>query len=82
MAKRTVNLAAAVELATRGHGPKVPAAASTKGGGREGLVGVMLHVDPELRRRLRHLALDEDTTLQALGVEALEDLLASRRRGA
>lgn len=77
MAKPTVNLAAAVELATRGL--KAKGAASTKGGGREGLVGVMLHVDPGLRRRLRQLALNEDTTLQALGVEALEALLASRR---
>ena len=57
----------------------VPPASSHKGTSREGLVAFMVHVDPELRRRLRHLAVDEDKTLQALGVEALEALLAKRQ---
>ena len=38
----------------------------------------LVHIDPELSRRLEHLAVDEDKTLQQLGVEALEMLLASR----
>jgi len=41
---------------------------------------VLIHVSPELSRRLRQLALDEDTTLQALGLEAFERLLESRGR--
>ena len=65
MAKPKVDLARAVALATA-QGKGVPGSASRKGAGREGLVRVVVHVDPELRRRLRHLALDEDTTLQAL----------------
>ena len=36
----------------------------------KGKRGVLIHVSPELSRRLRQLALDEDTTLQALGLEA------------
>ena len=40
--------------------------------------GMLIHIDPELSRRLKHLSVDEDKTLQQLGVEALERLLASR----
>ena len=47
---------------------------------RQGKRGVLIHVSPELSRRLRQLALDEDTTLQALGLEALERLLEIRGR--
>ena len=45
---------------------------------RVGKKGMLVHIDPELPRRLKHLAVDEDKTLQQLGVEALEVLLASR----
>ena len=45
---------------------------------RVGKKGMLIHIDPTLSRRLKHLAVDEDKTLQQLGVEALEMLLASR----
>ena len=47
---------------------------------RIGKKGMLLYIDPALSRRLKHLALDEDKTLQQLGVEALEMLLASRSK--
>ena len=74
--KRKSSLADAVHGASRltpGRGreirPRVERAATK---------GVLLRVPVELHRELRLLALDEDTSLQALGVEALEVLLASR----
>ncbi len=45
---------------------------------RVGKKGMLIHIDPALSRRLKHLAIDEDKTLQQLGVEALEMLIASR----
>ena len=42
--------------------------------------GVLIQVPIETWRELRHLAVDEDRSLQALGIEALEALLASRSR--
>ena len=77
MAKPKVDLAAAVALAT-GQGKGVPAPAPRKAAAREGVVGIVLKVDAELHVRLRRLALDERTSLQALGVEALAALLAAR----
>ena len=47
---------------------------------RVGKKGMLLYIDPALSRRLKHLALDEDKTLQQLGVEALKMLLASRSK--
>jgi hypothetical protein len=41
---------------------------------------LLIRVNADGLRALRQLALDEDTTLQALAVEALNDLL--KRRGA
>ena len=46
---------------------------------RQGRKGVLIHVTPEMSKALRQLALDEDTSLQALGVEAFERLLEGRR---
>ena len=40
--------------------------------------GLLLRLDPAMHRRLRLLAVQEDTTVQQLGVEALEMLLQSR----
>ena len=40
---------------------------------------LILRLPAELHRDLRQLALDTDTSLQALGVEGLERLLAERR---
>ena len=45
---------------------------------RVGKKGMLLYIDQALSRRLKHLAVDEGKTLQQLGVEALELLLASR----
>ena len=42
--------------------------------------GVLLRLQPKLHRQLRQLSLDEDTGLQALGVEALERILKERQR--
>ena len=47
---------------------------------RVGKKGMLIYIDPALSRRLKHLAVDEDKTLEQLGVEALEMLLASRSR--
>ena len=43
--------------------------------GTERLRAVMIRVDREGPRLLRQLALDEDRTLQSLGIEAFNDLL-------
>ena len=45
---------------------------------RAGKTGIVVYVAPELARALRHLAVDEGSSLQALGVEALEALLKRR----
>ena len=47
---------------------------------RVGKKGLLIHIDPALSKRLKHLAVDEDKTLQQLGVEAVEMLVASRSR--
>ncbi len=44
--------------------------------GRVGKVSVTGHFAPEVRRQLRRLAADADTTIQALLGEALNDLFA------
>ena len=49
---------------------------------REGKKGVLIYVLPEMSQQLRQLALDEDSTVQALGHEALDSLLVQRGRGA
>ena len=41
--------------------------------------GLLVRLNPDGLRALRQLALDEDTTLQALAIEALNDLLKKRR---
>lgn len=38
---------------------------------RQGKKGVLLHVDPGIAKRLKLLAVEHDTTIEALGVEAL-----------
>lgn len=58
---------------------RTPATAS-KRPSRVGKKGMLIHIDPALSRSLKHLAVDEDKTLQQLGVEALEMLIASRSR--
>jgi hypothetical protein len=44
---------------------------STKPPSRRGKKGVLFHVDPEIAKRLKLLAVEQDTTIEALGVEAL-----------
>ena len=66
------NLGTALELAKH----STPAAAMRAS--RVGKKGMLLYIDPALSRRLKHLAVDEGKTLQQLGGEALELLLASR----
>ena len=50
-----------------------------RGESRQGKKGILIHVEPELRRELRRIAVNEDTTLQALGVEALTRLIEERQ---
>ena len=38
---------------------------------RQGKKGVLLHVDPEIAKRLKLLSVEQDTTIEALGTEAL-----------
>lgn len=42
--------------------------------------GVILRLPAEMHRELRQLAINEETSLQALGMEALQQLLKQRRR--
>ena len=42
---------------------------------RAGKRGVLIHVEPETLKRLKRLGLEQDRTLQALGLEALYALL-------
>ncbi len=39
------------------------------------------YVDPAAAKQLRHLCVDEDTSVQAVMVEALNDLFAKRGLG-
>ncbi len=48
---------------------------------RQGKKVLSLFVEPEAWRQLRNMALEEDTTTQALGVEALNLLFAARGKG-
>lgn len=45
---------------------------------RNGTAPVTVHLSPEARKILRQLALDEETSLQSLMVEAVNMLLAQR----
>ena len=38
---------------------------------RHGKKGVVFHVDPEIAKRLKLLAVEHDTSIEALGIEAL-----------
>ena len=53
--------------------PLVPRKGTTPG--RLGKKGVLTQLDVETARKLKILAANQDTTLQALGVEAFELLL-------
>lgn len=53
---------------------------STRPKSRVGKTGIVVYVPPELARALRHVAVDEDSSLQALGLEAFTALLERRTR--
>ena len=52
----------------------MPGAASPprRAASRVGKRDILIHIEPEMVRRLKQLALDRDTILQAIGVEAFE----------
>ena len=78
MVKRKSSLADAVHGAARAdERPREKMAPSANTGAMK---GVLLRLQPKLHRQLRQLSLDEDTSLQALGVEALERILKERQR--
>ncbi len=76
MAKRKSNLADAVHGASRADKRRRSKVLSSASTGET--KGVLLRLPTELHRQLRQLALDDGTSLQALGVEALQRLLADR----
>ena len=76
-----------LDLAGAVHGAARPAAAAThtqspkpRANARAGKRGVLIHVDPEMGRRLKILAAQRDSTIQAIGVEAFERLLAEAEK--
>ena len=81
--RKTIDLAGAVHGAAQ---PVVATPAPTttsmpkpgRGPSRQGKHGTLIHVEPEMARRLKHLAVERDTSLQALGVEAFTRLLAGK----
>ena len=50
----------------------------TTASSRDGTKGVLTHVRPSLAKQLKRIAVEEDTTMQAIGLEALEALVRSR----
>ena len=65
------DLAGALRLAGAG-------AAPGKRAERVGKKGFLVYLDPELLHQVKTVALAERKTLQQMGVEALEDLVAAR----
>ena len=86
MPKPKTDLASAVHDAGRSVGPGLENPSpelrrrAYRPPSREKRRGIVIHVIPELRKTLRQIALDEDTTLQALGEEAFERLVRERYR--
>ena len=87
MSKKKLDLAGAVHGAARAGTGAVASVAGApaapvraRASSRAGTRGVLIRVEQDLSRRLRQLALDEDTSVQALGVEAFERLLETRGR--
>jgi hypothetical protein len=52
---------------------------STKPASRRDKKGVLIYVSPAVSKQLRGLAIEKDTTVQALGIEAINLLLAHYR---
>ena len=78
MARKPIDLATAVHGAGRpppeGSAP-ASATRASRPASRRDKRGVVIYVDPEMAKALKRLAIDRDTTLQALGLQALEALL-------
>ena len=79
----------AVEDASQGQSPATATAHAPvpdapvkrrKLSGRQGKKGILIYVEPEMAKQLRQTALDEDTNLQTLGLEAFTALLRGRCR--
>jgi hypothetical protein len=80
MATKKKNLAAALHEAAD---PKEEAAtpvqaSSARSAGREGKKAVTGFFDPAVSKQLKQIALEEDSSLQALLQEAINDLFAKR----
>jgi len=87
MARRTDLATALHQAGTRPAAPVSPrqeepsaAPAGTRPPSRQGKKTVAGHFDPAVSRQLRELALVEDTSVQALLREALNDLFVKRGR--
>lgn len=77
-----IDLASAVHGAARAREEETPARPGLSvAKSRQGKRALLIYVEPEMRRALRLRAVEEDTTMQALCVEALTRLLAARQRG-
>ena len=70
---RRKNLADAVHGAA--HPPAFVPERTGATASRAGKRGVLIHVEPETLKRLKRLGLEQDRTLQTLGLEALDTLL-------
>ena len=75
MARRRQSLSEAVHGAAKPAGGSAPDSVPDQGATK----GLLLRLPSELHRRLRQLALDEETSMQALGLEALEQILQERQ---
>ena len=60
--------------------PPTLAARTPRARSREGMKVLAAYFPPSTAREVRKLAADRDTTVQALLVEAIEDLLSKHRR--
>lgn len=78
MAKRPNHAALQRTMAASAKHARPAPAAYTPRPGRVATVGVTGFFEPIVRRQLRTLAVEEDTTIQALLGEALNDLFAKR----
>ena len=76
--RKGLDLAAAVHGA--GREEETAAAGRTEQpASRRGKKGVLIYLEPDMAKALKRLAVEQDTTIQALGVAAFTALL--RRRG-
>ena len=78
MTKPSRSLADAVHSAA-GEPPRAAVRSSGRAPARAGKKGILIYVEPEMARSLKRIAVDEDTTLQALGLEAFETLIDHRQ---